>query len=249
MLDNHFLIKIMGLSLHLNTVIISYLIAFAILFFMYSTVQSSSWNSITDQQNFLEYLVEMFTDKVEKSYSVPDPFIISYSLFLFLWITGMNLCDLLPSTTGKLLLSLFQIKEGNFSIVPTEDLSLVIALGISTFFLINFFNLKNHHGPLGYLNHILIHPFGKYLLPANLFFNLLEQLIRPFGLIMRLFGNMFAGGIIFSILTYFIPVATFLGALCWSILHFPALIIQALLFAQLSISYVEKLDQSNKKLL
>ena len=128
-------------------------------------------------------------------------------------------------------------------VVPTTDLSTTFALAISVFALIIFYNIKIK-GPLGYLKMFLFHPFGKYLIPVNIIMTAIEEIAKPVSLGLRLFGNMFAGELIFLLIAL-LGGGSLMGLLpqialgtVWAIFHILVISLQAFIFMLLTIVYL-----------
>ena len=146
----------------------------------------------------------------------------------------MNAMDLLPVDFLPRLLGLFGVPY--FKAVPTADPNATFAMSISVFLLIIIFNLKAKKHRL--LKEMLTFPFGPYLFPINLAFRLVEECVKPLSLALRLFGNMFAGELIFiliAIMPWWIQWGP--GAI-WAIFHILVISLQAFLFMMLTIIYL-----------
>ena len=132
-------------------------------------------------------------------------------------------------------LGLFGVPE--FKIVPTADVSLTFALSISVFILIIYYNIK--FKGWGLIKEICAVPFGWYFLPVNVFFRLVEEIAKPLSLSLRLFGNMFAGELIFVLIAGLIPwYFQFVPGWIWAIFHILIITIQAFIFMMLTVVYL-----------
>jgi F-type H+-transporting ATPase subunit a len=146
----------------------------------------------------------------------------------------MNAMDLLPVDGMSRLLSYAGVEH--FKVVPTADPNATFAMSFSIFFLIIFFNIKAKKHLL--LKEMMTFPFGKYMFPVNIAFRLIEECVKPISLALRLFGNMFAGELIFiliAILPWWIQWPP--GAI-WAIFHILIITLQAFLFMMLTIIYI-----------
>ena len=153
------------------------------------------------------------------------------ALSLFLMIFSMNAMDLLPVDTGYLIAKLLGL-HSEFKIVPTTDLNVTLALGLFTFFWINV-TLWNKGGALNFLKGLVSHPFGPKLFIANIFFRVVEEVSRVFSLGMRLYGNMFAGEIIFILLAMAPLYISIPSVLLWALFHILIIFLQAFIFMML----------------
>jgi hypothetical protein len=84
-------------------------------------------------------------------------------------------------------------------VVPTTDLNITLAMSITVFLIVMFYSFKIK-GFGGFTWELLTHPFGKWMMPFNLLLNLIEHLARPVSLGLRLYGNLYAGEMIFLLL-------------------------------------------------
>jgi F-type H+-transporting ATPase subunit a len=117
-------------------------------------------------------------------------------------------------------------------------------MSITVFVLIIFYNIKSKGG-LGLTKEVLCKPFGWYCLPINVLFRIIDECVKPMSLALRLFGNLFAGELIF-ILIALLPwwCAYTLGAV-WTIFHLLVITIQAFIFMMLTIVYLSLAQESH----
>jgi F-type H+-transporting ATPase subunit a len=122
-------------------------------------------------------------------------------------------------------------------VVPTTDLNMTFALSLSVFCLILFYGVVIK-GPLMFTKEILFKPFGKWLIPFNIIMKIIEEIAKPISLALRLFGNLYAGELIF-ILIALLPwwIQWTLGSI-WAIFHIFIIVLQAFLFMMLTIVYL-----------
>ena len=126
--------------------------------------------------------------------------------------------------------------------MATTDLSTTFALALSVFILIIYYNIKVK-GLWGYTKQFLFHPFGKFLIPVNVVMTAIEEVAKPVSLALRLFGNMFAGELLFLLIAllsfgwYVLPVQVALGSL-WAIFHILVITLQAFIFMLLTVVFL-----------
>ena len=160
---------------------------------------------------------------------------------MFVWVLLMNAMDFLP--VDIVALGTHSISEHGFRIVPTADVNTTFALALAVWLLMIFFSIKVK-GLGGWLRELLFTPFGKWLLPANLLFNAIEYLSKPLSHSLRLYGNMYAGELIFLLLWMWAAtglVGTIFGSLLglgWAIFHILIVALQAYIFMMLTIVYL-----------
>lgn len=185
-------------------------------------------------QNVVETVFEFVGNAVHEIFHHKTTFIPALALTIFLWIFAMNTMDLLPVDFIPGILSKFGIEH--FKVVPTADPNATFAMSLSVFVLIIFFNIKAKKQLL--LKEMLTFPFGPWLFPINIAFRIVEECVKPLSLALRLFGNMFAGELIFiliAIMPFWIQWAP--GGI-WAIFHILVITLQAFLFMMLTIIYL-----------
>ena len=198
-------------------------------------------------QNFVESIVEFVSGQVRDSFPGHNPLIAPMALTIFVWVWLMNFMDLIPVDLLPVIASFFGIQY--LKVVPTTDLSATFALSLTVFILIVYYNIKVK-GALGYLKMFLFHPFGKYLVPVNIVMTLIEELAKPLSLGLRLFGNLFAGELVFLLIAliggtlavgaaalFWLPLQVVLD-LGWLIFHLLIITLQAFIFMVLTIVYL-----------
>ncbi len=139
-------------------------------------------------------------------------------------------------------MSLFGVDT--FRLVPTADPTLTFAMSIGVFLLVIYYNVKSK-GLLGLGKEMVSKPFGWYLAPINLLQRLVEECVKPVSLSLRLFGNLFAGEIVF-ILIALLPwwLQAPLGFV-WTLFHLLVIVIQAFIFMMLTIVYIGLAQESH----
>lgn len=185
-------------------------------------------------QNFVEAVVEFVQGTVHESYHGKSQVIAPLALTLFLWIFLMNALDLIPVDLVPAFLNFFGVEH--FKMVPTADPNMTFAMSLSVFVLIIFYNFTVKGWKLG--KEVLTSPFGPYLFPLNIIFRLIEEFVKPFSLALRLFGNMFAGELIFVLIAMLPWWAQWLPGGIWAVFHILIITIQAFIFMMLTIAYL-----------
>ncbi len=186
-------------------------------------------------QNFVEMIVEFVDTQVKDSFHGRSALIAPLALTIFCWVFLMNAMDLLPVDLLPGIASLFGIPY--LRVVPTTDLNETFAMSISVFFLIIFYSIKVK-GPIGFAKEMLLTPFGPWMIPFNLLLKLVEELAKPISLGLRLFGNMYAGELIFiliALLPWWVQPAL---SFPWAVFHILIITLQAFIFMVLTIVYL-----------
>ena len=146
--------------------------------------------------------------------------------------------DLLPRALAPLGVS-------HFRSVPTADLNLTFALSLSVFVLIFFYGIKMKGWKL-FTKEILTHPFGPWLFPINLVFRIIEDFSKPFSLAFRLYGNLFAGELIFVLIAALLPWwFQWIPGGIWAIFHILIITLQAFIFMILTIIYLSMASEEH----
>ena len=221
--------------LNLDTLLVSISLGVLFLGLFYVVARRASVAAPGRWQCFIETLVEQVGQSVKDIYHGNSQLIAPLGLTIFLWVFLMNFMDLIPVDLIPRVMQLFGVTH--FKAVPTADLSLTFALSLSIFALIIYYNFKIKGG-VGVLKETLVSPFGKWLMPVNIVFRLVDECVKPMSLALRLFGNLFAGELIF-ILVALLPwwVQWTIGGV-WAIFHILIILIQAYIFMMLTIVYL-----------
>jgi len=196
-------------------------------------------------QNFVEVMVEFVDTNVKETFhGKSDPFIASVALTLFCWIFLMNLMDLVPV---DVLPFLAQIISGDpnfyFKVVPTTDPNITFGLSLAVFALIIFYSVKVK-GIGGFIGELTLQPFGKWMIPFNMLLEGVALLAKPVSLSLRLFGNLYAGELIFmliAMLGYWQLPLHFV----WAVFHILIIVLQAFIFMMLTIVYLSMAHETH----
>lgn len=223
-------------TLNLDTILFG-LIAAGIIMFVGLKVQRNLKGDVpSGLQNFLELILEFVDSKVKESFHHSNPIIAPLALTIFMWVFVMNAFDLLPvdllATIGALTHTHLHAK-----VVPTTDLNTTFAMSFSVFGVLVYYSIKAK-GFGGFASEFLFAPFGKWFMPVNILMKLVEEIAKPVSLGMRLFGNMYAGELIFLLIAL-LPfwAQPFLSG-PWAIFHILVITLQAFIFMVLTIVYM-----------
>jgi F-type H+-transporting ATPase subunit a len=237
-------------TLHLDSISVAVLLGVVGLGFL-AWVASGATSGVPTRRQALVELLFDFVDNQTKGifkherHSVVAP----TALTVFVLVLLMNAMDFLP--VDLMALATHNISEHGFRIVPTSDVNTTFALSITVWVLMIFFSVKAK-GFGGWTHELFCAPFGSHFLlwPANFLFNMIEYLSKPLSHSLRLFGNMYAGEIIFLLLWmwaansswttdfYFGWIVSSLLALGWAIFHILIVALQAYVFMMLTIVYL-----------
>jgi F-type H+-transporting ATPase subunit a len=229
-------------TLHVDSLAVSILLGFVGIGIIWWIVRGATSGVPTKRQAFVEVLFGFVDDQAKGIFKHGDrnAFVAPAALTVFVWVLLMNAMDFLP--VDIIALGTHHISERGFRIVPTADVNTTFALALSVWFLMLLFSVQAK-GFGGWMHELLCSPFGGKLFPLNLLFNAIEYLSKPLSHSLRLYGNMYAGELIFLLLWTWaatgavgILFASIFG-LAWAIFHILIVVLQAYIFMMLTIVY------------
>jgi F-type H+-transporting ATPase subunit a len=192
-------------------------------------------------QNFVEMVVEFVDDNVRSIFTYKNSMVAPLGLTIFVWVFLMNLMDLVPVDWIPMLASSAGVHY--MKVVPTTDPNVTLGMALAVFFLVIYFSIVRK-GLGGFLGELLFHPFPKFAAPVNFILESVTLLAKPISLGLRLFGNMYAGEMIFILIAIMFSGGLAMGlaggVLQWGWAMFHVLIITLLagIFAVLSVVYL-----------
>lgn len=201
-------------------------------------------------QAFVEMVVEMVEDQSKSIIHGDRTFIAPLALTVFVWVALMNSLDFLPVDLFSGIFRLLGI-ETHHRVVPTADLNGTLGMSLGVLAVVVYYNLKIK-GVGGWLHEWLAAPFGIYMAPFNVLLNLIEYLARTVSLGMRLFGNMYAGELLFLLIALLGSMATAFGFIgqviagsAWAIFHILIVFLQAFIFMMLTLVYIGQAHEAH----
>jgi F-type H+-transporting ATPase subunit a len=202
-------------------------------------------------QGLFESVVEMVEDQSKSIVHGDRRFIAPLALTVFVWVFLMNSMDFLPVDLFAGLFRALGMGEPHFRIVPTADLNGTMGIALGVLAVVLYYNVKIK-GIGGWIHELFAAPFGIWLAPANLLLNIIEYAARTVSLGMRLFGNMYAGELLFlliallgSTLTVFGVVGHIIAGSIWAIFHILIVLLQAFIFMMLTLVYIGQAHESH----
>lgn len=244
-------------TLNLDTLFFSIATGVLMLTIMYLGARHVTTGVPGRLQNFAEILLGFADNQVKDCFHGKNKMIGPLALTIFMWVFLMNFMDILPVDILPAIVKLFGIHY--LKVVPTNDLNLTLGMSLSVFFLIIFYSLKIK-GFKGYIKELTTKPFNHPLfIPFNLLLELVELIAKPISLALRLFGNLYAGELIFILLalltlhgtvssmvsTTALGVTQFILSLGWSIFHILVITLQAFIFMILTIIYLSRAHEDH----
>ncbi|WP_290696983.1 F0F1 ATP synthase subunit A [Amphritea sp.] len=194
-------------------------------------------------QNFVETIIEFVEDNVTSIFHYKNALIAPLALTIFVWVFLMNTMDLVPVDWLPFLAQKIGEAFGAdphhvyMKVVPTTDINATLGMAFAVFALIIYYSIKMK-GVGGFLAELAFQPLGKWLLPFNLFLEIVGLLAKPVSLALRLFGNMYAGEMIFILIALLPFWAQWLLSVPWAIFHILVITLQAFIFMVLTIVYL-----------
>ncbi|WP_431024725.1 F0F1 ATP synthase subunit A [Halomonas sp. H5] len=187
-------------------------------------------------QNLIEMVVEFVENTVRSAFHGKNPVIAPLALTLFVWIFLMNLLKLIPVDYVPELFA--RLGVDYMKMVPTTDPNATLGMALGVFLLIIYYSLKVK-GVGGFAKELSLTPFNHWLLiPFNLLLEIIGLLVKPLGLGLRLFGNMFAGEVIFILIALLPFWIMWTLNVPWAIFHILIITLQAFIFTVLSVVYL-----------
>jgi len=205
----------------------------------------------TGLQNAVEMIVEFVDGTVKDIFHHENRLVAPMALTIFVWIFMMNLMDLLPVDWLPHAAATISGNEHLFfKVVPTTDPNVTLGMAFTMFFLMIFFSIKEK-GLVGFIKELTLHPFhapkwyfNVFLIPVNLVFESVSLIAKPISLGLRLFGNLYAGEMIFILIAIMFGAGMLLGLLAgvlqwaWAVFHILVITLQAFVFMVLTIVYM-----------
>ncbi|MBI5890504.1 MAG: F0F1 ATP synthase subunit A [Nitrosomonadales bacterium] len=242
-------------ALNLDTFIMSLLLGAIIMFVFRSVAKSAVSGTPGGLQNFCEWAVEFVDSSVRGSFSSKNAMVAPLALTVFFWVFSMNLMDLIPIDWVPLLMKWLGVPF--FKVVPSTDPNATFGMAIGVFLLVLFYSVKMK-GFGGFMGELTLQPFGKWGMPVNLLLEGVNLIAKPISLALRLFGNMYAGEMIFILIAlmggawagFSVGGLTLFGSqillsLGWAIFHILIVTLQAFIFMTLTVVYLDMAHQEH----
>jgi F-type H+-transporting ATPase subunit a len=229
-------------ALNLDTLIFSWLMGILFLGGFYIIARRATAGVPSNWQNFVEMILEFVSKQVTDTYHGKNKLIAPLALTIFVWVFLMNLMDLLPVDLLPSMASFMGLSY--LRAVPTADPNLTLGISLSVFILLIWFNLS-YKGFKGLIIEMTTKPFGIWLMPLNFFLRVIEELARPLSLGLRLFGNLYAGELIFILIALLPWWAQWPLGSVWAIFHILIITIQAFVFMMLTIVYLSLVEEAH----
>ena len=236
-------------AIHVDTMFWSVLLGALFLWLFRKAAVRASADTPSGFLNFVEWVIEFIDNNVRSSFSHKNDMVAPLALTLFVWVLLMNTMDLVPVDWIPMLASLVGIEY--MKVVPTTDPNATFGMSLGVFVLTLYYSIKVK-GPLGFAAELTMQPFQAkspilkiIFIPMNFFLEFVSLISKPVSLSLRLFGNLFAGEMIFILIALLfsggIVFAIAGGVLewAWAVFHILIVLLQAFIFMTLTIVYLE----------
>lgn len=237
--------------LHVDTIVTSIILGILAFGFLWWVVRGATVGVPNKRQAFVELAIEFIDDQVKGIFHGDrHAFVAPAALTVFVWVLLMNAMDFLPVDIMAKILGAVGLHE--WRMVPTADVNTTFALALAVWFLMIFYSVKVK-GLGGWIHELFCSPFGSnpLLWPANFLLNIIEYVSKPLSHSLRLYGNMYAGEIIFLLLGLWAATGlagTVFGAILgagWAIFHILIVVLQAFIFMMLTVVYLAMAHESH----
>jgi len=229
-------------SINLDSMAFSIGLGLLFLWLFRIAARRASTDAPTGWQNFVEMLIEFIDTSVRGSFSGQNPLVAPLALTIFVWVFMMNFMDLIAVDLVPWIGSLAGIPY--LKIVPSTDPNITFGLSLTVFALTLYYSIKIK-GPGGFFAELAFHPFPKFMMPVNLILEGVTLIAKPVSLSLRLFGNLYAGEMIFILIALMygggaaLAVSGGILQLGWAIFHILIITLQAFIFMTLTIVYMD----------
>ena len=251
--------KEMGfMAIHVDTMFWSIFLGMFFLWMFRKVAKKAEVGVPGKLQNFVEWIVEFIDSSVRGSFSAKNALVAPLSLTIFTWIFLMNFMDLvpvdwLPSLAGIIGQNFFGMDPHHvyFKVVPSTDPNATFGMALSVFVLVLYYSIKIK-GIGGFAGELTLQPFQSknkavmaLFIPINFLLEFVSLIAKPISLALRLFGNMYAGEMIFILIALMFSAGLGMGIfggflqLGWAIFHILIVTLQAFIFMTLTIVYLE----------
>ncbi len=241
-------------TLNVDTIFFKLLLASLFLFIILKVARNASSGVPGKLQTFIEMIVEFVDGSVKDSFHAHSKLVAPLALTIFCLVFLMNFMDMFP--VDLLPWAASHAGVHYLRVVPTADLNTTLGMALCVFMLIQYYGIK-HKGIGLFVAEIFTAPFHAHgpiakilLAPANFLLRIIEEVVRPVSLSLRLFGNMYAGELIFILIatmtlgsslasagTWAMMPMQFISGFIWTAFHVLVITLQAFIFMMLTIVY------------
>lgn len=222
-------------TVHIDTIFFSLLLG-SIFLGIFIKVANRATSGVPGYlQNLCEIIIEFVDNQVKDSFHGKSPVIAPLALTIFVWVFLWNFMDLFPVDLLPSLASFVGVHH--LRTVPSADINSTFGLSISVLLLMYYYSIKIK-GLKQFTLEIVEKPFGIWFMPFNILLRIVEDLAKPISLGLRLFGNLYAGELIFILIALLPWWLQFSLGWPWAVFHILIITLQAFIFMVLTIVYL-----------
>jgi len=258
--------KAMGFwAIHVDTMFWSILLGALFLWLFRKVTKNATAGTPGGMQNFVEWIIEFVDSIVRGTFTGRNPMVAPMALTIFIWVFLINAMDLvpvdwIPQVAALVGSNVFGMDPHHvfFKVVPSTDPNATFGMALAVFALTLFYSFKIK-GVGGFAAELTMHPFSSsnkllqlVFMPVNFLLEFVSLLSRPLSLSLRLYGNMFAGEMIFILIALMYGGGWMMGVfggflqLGWAIFHVLIITLQAFIFMVLTVVYMEMAYQTGE---
>ena len=243
-------------ALHVDTMLWSIGLGVLFLWLFHRVAQSATAGVPGPAQNFVEWIIDFVNENVRGSFTAKNDMVAPLALTIFAWVFLMNMMDLVPVDLIPWLFGHFMALFGAdphhiyMKVVPTTDPNATFGMSLMVFVLVLYYSFKVK-GVGGFVGELTLQPFGKFGIPANFLLESINLFSKPLSLSLRLFGNLYAGEMIFILIALMyghnllLDLSGGLLQIAWAIFHILIITLQAFIFMVLTIVYLDMAHQEH----
>jgi F-type H+-transporting ATPase subunit a len=223
-------------------------LALLLMFIFGRAAKKASTDAPSGLQSFVELILEFINNTVKESFHGSSKLVAPLALTIFTWVFAMNAMDLIPVDVLPSIFGAFGVHF--MKVVPSTDVNVTLGMSIAVFAMMIFYSIKIK-GITGFVSELTLHPFNSknmfvqvLFIPVNFFLESVALLAKPISLAHRLFGNMYAGELIFILIALMFSGGMALALLggvlqwAWAVFHILVITLQAFIFMMLTIVYL-----------
>ena len=231
---------------NLDSIAVSVILGAVFLFLFWIAARKATSGVPGRFQAAVEMMVEMVDNQAKANIHNAESrkFIAPLALTVFIWVFLMNLMDLIPVDYLPYTAQVLGIPY--LRVVPSADVNITMSMALGVFALIIIYNIKMK-GVSGFVKELTLNPFNHWaLIPVNLALELITLLSKPISLGLRLFGNMYAGELVFILIAGLLPWwSQWLLSVPWALFHILVITLQAFIFMVLTIVYLSMASEDH----
>jgi len=239
------------MSVHVDSMFWSIALGLLFAFIFRKVAKTATAGVPKGLNNFIEMVIGFIDTNVKDTFHYKNTLVAPLALTIFIWVFLMNLMDLVPvDWIPELMMWATGDPHFFFKVVPTTDPNVTLGMAFTVFGLMVFFSIQQK-GIMGFIKELTLHPFhapkwyvNVFLIPVNFVLEFVSLIAKPISLGLRLFGNLYAGEMIFILIAAMFGAGLFLGVLAgflqlgWAIFHILVIALQAFVFMVLTIVYM-----------